>query len=81
MISSPYELIVDFSGEGAILASGVEELGVDVPKLPIAITQIVYREPGVKWFSLVDLAVVFKTFVPLICERNKSAIGTSDRAL
>lgn len=76
MVSSPYELIVDFSEKGAILASGVEELGVDVPKLPTAITQIVYRAPGVKWSSLTDLTVVFKTFVPLICKRNKTAINT-----
>lgn len=74
--------MVDFSGESAILASGVEELYVDGPKLPTAITQIVYREPGVKWFNFVALAVVFSNGFPLICEIIKSIfIGSSARTL
>lgn len=66
--------MVDFSGDNAILASGVEELYVDGPKLPTAITQIVYREPGVKWFNFVALAVVFSNGFPLICERIYNSI-------
>lgn len=48
--SSEYKLfILVFSGERAIRASGTENpVDVEVPKLPSAITQTVYRDPGDK---------------------------------
>lgn len=67
--SSPYKLAPGFPcDEDAILALGIEE-PAEFSKSPIAITHIIYRAPGVKWFSLVVLVVEFKTF-PRICDNK-----------